>query len=226
MDDFEIVECLLALTDKESCFLPFEHEGFNPLDLESIKEEQQKDEDLQRLAEKYPNEYFPMSMGRNLNILVHVKPGLDKQTQWKICLPETMVKDAIKWYHVALGHPGSERTKKTIQARYHGKHISRECAKFKCEHCKKYKTDPKQWGLLPERKVTTELFSEIAVNLIGPWKIPVGNRVVKFNALTIIDMASNLVELTRIKNKKIRTRGKKIRRNLVSSISQSRQMYP
>ena len=65
LDNFEIVDCLLALTDKESCFLPFEHEGFNPLDLESIKEEQQKDNELQTLAEKQPNEYFPMSMGRD-----------------------------------------------------------------------------------------------------------------------------------------------------------------
>ena len=215
----------MALTDKESCFLPFEHEGFNPLDLESIKEEQQKDNELQTLAEKQPNEYFPMSMGRNLNILVYVKPGLDKQTQWKICLPKTMVKDAIKWYHVALGHPGMERTRKTMEARYHSRYVRAESMRFKCAHCEKYKADPKQWGLLPEREVTTEPFSEIAVDLIGPWKIPVGNRVVEFNALTIIDMASNLVELTRIKNKKIQTRGEKICRNLVSSISQSRQMH-
>ena len=143
-----------------------------------------------------------MSMGRNLNILVYVKPGLDKQTQWKICLPKTMVKDAIKWYHVALGHPGMERTRKTMEARYHSRYVRAESMRFKCAHCEKYKADPKQWGLLPEREVTTEPFSEIAVDLIGPWKIPVGNRVVEFNALTIIDMASNLVELTRIKNKK------------------------
>ena len=140
--------------------------------------------------------------GLYLNKLVYIKPGLDKQTQWKICLPKTMVKDAVEWYHVALGHPGSTRTRETILARYHSKHIRPECEKFKCAHCEKYKTDPKRWGLLPEREVTTEPFAEIAVDLIGPWKIPVGNRVVKFNALTIIHMASNLVELTRIKNKK------------------------
>ena len=173
LDNSEIVKCLLALTDKESCFLPFEHEGFNHLDLESIKEEQQEDAELQALAEKQPNEYFPMLMGGNLNILVYVKPGLDKQTQWKVCLPQTMVKDAVKWYHVALGHPGSARTRATMQSRYHSRHIGKECKAFKCAHCKKYKADPKQWGLLPKREVTTEPFSEIAVDLIGPWKIPV-----------------------------------------------------
>ena len=87
----------VGITDEESCFLPFEHEGFNPLDLESIKVEYQQDVDLQRAREKYLDSYFPISMGQNLNILVYVKPGLDKQTQWKICLPESVVKDAVKW---------------------------------------------------------------------------------------------------------------------------------
>jgi hypothetical protein len=42
---------------------------------------------------------------------------------------------------------------------------------------------------------------ELALNLIGPWKIKVNGRQVEFNALTCIDMASNLVELIRVDNK-------------------------
>jgi hypothetical protein len=42
---------------------------------------------------------------------------------------------------------------------------------------------------------------DVAVNLIGPWLVPVHDRVYKFRALTIIDMVTNLVEVVRIGNK-------------------------
>ena len=41
-------------------------------------------------------------------------------------------------------------------------------------------------------------WTEVAVDLIGTWKIKVNGRVVEFNALTYIDTASNLVEPIRI----------------------------
>ena len=44
-------------------------------------------------------------------------------------------------------------------------------------------------------------WEEVAVDLIGPWNIKVNGKVVEFNALTIIDTATNLVELARIDNK-------------------------
>ena len=44
--------------------------------------------------------------------------------------------------------------------------------------------------------------AEVAVDLIGPWKIKVNGRVVEFNALTCIYTASNLVELIRIDEKR------------------------
>ena len=44
-------------------------------------------------------------------------------------------------------------------------------------------------------------WNEVAIDLIGPWKIKVRGKVVEFNALTCIDTASNLVELIRIDNK-------------------------
>jgi hypothetical protein len=37
-------------------------------------------------------------------------------------------------------------------------------------------------------------WAEVAINLIGPWKVKVNGQLVEFNALTCIDMASNLVK--------------------------------
>ncbi len=42
---------------------------------------------------------------------------------------------------------------------------------------------------------------EVAIDLIGPWKVKVNGPQVEFNALTCIDMALNLVELIRVDNK-------------------------
>ncbi len=44
-------------------------------------------------------------------------------------------------------------------------------------------------------------WEEVAIDLFGPWKVKVNCRQVEFNALTCIDMASNLVKLIRVENK-------------------------
>jgi hypothetical protein len=55
--------------------------------------------------------------------------------------------------------------------------------------------------LLPEWEVRVAPWDEVAIDLIGPWKVKVGSKLCEFNALTCIDTASNLVELVRIDNK-------------------------
>ena len=44
-------------------------------------------------------------------------------------------------------------------------------------------------------------WSEVMVDLIGPWKIKVNNEDIYFSALTCIDPVTNLVEIIRIENK-------------------------
>jgi hypothetical protein len=39
------------------------------------------------------------------------------------------------------------------------------------------------------------------VDMIGPWTLEVGDRNVKFIALTIIDLVTNLVEIVCVNNK-------------------------
>jgi transposase InsO family protein len=70
-----------------------------------------------------------------------------------------------------------------------------------CEHCQKYKnvqrghseTAPREAGLLP--------WSEVAVDMIGPWTLEVSDRKKKFSALTIIDLVTNLVEIVHVNSK-------------------------
>jgi hypothetical protein len=56
--------------------------------------------------------------------------------------------------------------------------------KFRCEHCQKYKLAGKGYGLLPERQVRVAPWEEVAIDLIGPWKVTVNKKPCKFSALT------------------------------------------
>ena len=54
---------------------------------------------------------------------------------------------------------------------------------------------------MPEREIRSLPFEECAVDLIGPWTIQVRDKPYEFNALTMIDTVSNLVELVQIDDK-------------------------
>jgi hypothetical protein len=56
-------------------------------------------------------------------------------------------------------------------------------------------------GKLPERDTTTVPWQETHVDLIGPWRVNINQLDVEFLALTVIDPATNLVELIRLNNK-------------------------
>ena len=56
-------------------------------------------------------------------------------------------------------------------------------------------------SLSDEREMWTEPFEEVAVDLIGPWKIKLNKEEYEFNALTSIDTVTNLVEIVRINRK-------------------------
>ncbi len=53
-------------------------------------------------------------------------------------------------------------------------------------------------GLLPKQEVWIAPWEELAINLIGPWKVKVNGQQVEFNSLTCIDTVSNLVKLIHV----------------------------
>jgi hypothetical protein len=53
----------------------------------------------------------------------------------------------------------------------------------------------------PPRNETSVPWSDVAVDLIGPWKVQVGERLLEISALTSIDIASTLGEIIRIEEK-------------------------
>ena len=116
-------------------------------------------------------------------------------------LPRTLLKPAIKWFHLVTGHPGEKRLEMTLKARYYHPEIRHEVLRFKCDACQRHKLPGKGYGLLPKRELRIAPWEEVTVDLFGPWHIKVNRREVEFKALTCIDTASNLVELICVDNK-------------------------
>ena len=189
----ELMKCLAYLPDEE-CYLnlPADSAVDNPLDMETIKEQQDADNDLQRQATKYADRYVRKSVSSIDNVLCYVKPG-DPPANWKIALPKSMLQPTIRWFHQVTGHPGSKRLHMQISSRYYHRDLRRLIDSYKCDHCQRHKLDGKGYGHLPEREIRSMPFEECAVDLIGPWKVQVRTKPYKFSALTIIDTVSNLV---------------------------------
>ena len=88
-----------------------------------------------------------------------------------------------------------------MNQRYHHPKLRYHIDKLKCKDCQKHKLAGRGYDLLPKQEVRIAPWEEVAINLIGPWKVKVNDQQVEFNALTCIDMASNLVELILFDNK-------------------------
>jgi transposase InsO family protein len=189
----ECFECYLNFPETET---PEE----NPLSYAYIREQQQQDNRLLALLEKYPDNYYYDKLDDDVDDIICYHKN-DANANWKIALPEQMVPQVIHWFHQVLGHPGQTRLRETLQQRYYHPQLRRQIDAFRCEHCQRYKLTGKGYGLLPERQVRIAPWEEVAIDLIGPWTVQVNGRPCEFSALTCIDTASNLVELVRIDNK-------------------------
>jgi hypothetical protein len=96
---------------------------------------------------------------------------------------------------------GEKRLQETLNQRYYHPRLRYHIDKLKCKYCQKHKLAGRGYGLLTKREVRIAPWEEVAINLIGPWKVKVNGQQVELNALTCIDMALNLDELIRVDNK-------------------------
>ncbi|KAL7563654.1 hypothetical protein ACA910_013390 [Epithemia clementina (nom. ined.)] len=76
-----------------------------------------------------------------------------------------------------------------------------EQAVTSCPTCQRVKTRHRHYSELPAREVRGNPWADIAVDLIGPWKVSIHHQELTFQALTVIDTVTNLCELIRITDK-------------------------
>ena len=99
-DIYDCLECYLNLPETDN---PEQ----NPLSYHHIREQQQADNKLLSLKDKYPNNYIYKCLDDNVeDIIYYVKDHDDPTTQWKIALPESMIQETVQWFHQVMGHPG------------------------------------------------------------------------------------------------------------------------
>ncbi len=178
---WECIECYLNLPDTP-------HPDENLLNYAHIRELQQQDKQLLALQVKCPDNYVNLQLDDNVDdIICHKKDPT--QPNCKILLPESMVVDTVKWFHQVMGHPGEKRLQDTLNQHYHHPKLRYHIDKLKCKDCQKYKLAGRGYGLLPKQEVRFAPWEEVAINLIGPWKVKVNGQQVEFNALTCIDTA-------------------------------------
>ena len=62
-----------------------------------------------------PDHYFQETIHQH-EVVVYSK---DTNRQWKIVIPNSLVKAVMSWYHTILGHAGIEKLVNTVGARFH-----------------------------------------------------------------------------------------------------------
>ena len=104
----ELKECPLNL--------PPLHAMDNPIAINQIIDHQARDLPLQRKIMSDPDNYQHQGM-QGLEVICKMEQESDRSV-WKIAMPESLVPDLLKWYHLVLGHCGNQRLCDTVKARF------------------------------------------------------------------------------------------------------------
>jgi transposase InsO family protein len=191
LDGDNLLDCFVNLPSSEG--LPF------VLDYATIADAQTRDALLQQKAQEQPQCYVPQLLAPATTVTCYIpKPN----APWKIYLPAELLADATCWYHLALGHISSRHLLDTIQMHFYAPGLQQQVENItrRCNACQQHKNVGRPYGKRAAQEAALTLWSNLAVDTIGPWTLQVGNQQVVFKALTIIDMVTNLVELVRLDN--------------------------
>jgi transposase InsO family protein len=193
LSDVDLVDCFLNLPDLHAA--PF------PLDFAHIAQGQQLDQSLLHRRIMHPMQY-PNQQFQGIELMSY-RPTAD--AAWKICIPSQQLEELVSWFHQALGHCGIHRLNDSIGTHFAHPKLRQtvETAVANCHACQLNKLTGPGYGKLPPREATALPFQEVAVDLIGPWRVTVNNETLEFYALTCIDLATNFPEAIRIRSKHV-----------------------
>ena len=101
-----------------------------PFDNDQHSHHQQTDANLMRAAEENPTIYINNAIN-GINIICRTA-NESEEINWKICIPDSLIHEAIRWYHLILGNPGTTRLIDSITARFYHPHLTRYCKEYRC----------------------------------------------------------------------------------------------
>jgi hypothetical protein len=171
-----------------------------PLDYKNIQLGQKIDEELLLQRQAHPGKYPIMQVGQGIELIGYRQ---NTTTEPKIAIPTLLLNGLVRWYHLLLNHVRINNLHDTIHMNFHHPRLREVCARTvqMCD-CIMNKNPGPSYGELPESNVNmTNPFQTVAVDLIGPWKVTVNQHDLIFNALTIIDPDTNLMEACPIRDR-------------------------
>jgi transposase InsO family protein len=190
-DEPDLLDCFIHLPDQQD--VPFH------MDFQTIAQAQLQDAALLQQSMSQPHKVQQRNYnGTQLYCYISAPGG-----PWKIYLPINILQDTVRWYHLALGHCGISRLADTLRMHFFHPKLQHFCENEvqKCDPCQRLKNVGRGHGETAAREASLLPWQDVAVDLIGPWTVSIGDRELKFSALTMIDMVTNLVEVVRIDNK-------------------------
>jgi hypothetical protein len=116
-----------------------------------------------------------------------------------------MVSDVLEWFHRTLVHPGISRMYSTIAQHFTFPGMKPRIEAFirTCDVCQKTKPSPLDAGYLPSKDPEVNPWSQVQVNLLGPWQFNLGPGLkISVSAFSAIDPFIGLCELVGIKKNK------------------------
>ena len=193
MSQDDIDECFVSARTPES-FLNVPP-GPNPMDYSRVAERQSHDQRLQQPHNDDPVRCPKRPFHNNELIVFHP----NQNTDWKICIPDSILDETINWHHRVLLHVGVSRLTSSIGAHFHHPRLSErvDALVSVCADCQQFKHPGRGQGHLPPREALFQPFAEVALDSIGPWQVAANGHQMTFSALTMIDAVSNLIEMKR-----------------------------
>ena len=158
-----------------------------PIAFPQLEKAQQADAEIQSIKHYDTKRFY------EYNLKVYTKNG-----NTKIVLPQSLVAATIKWYHHTQGHSGADRLLQSIAKHLYSPGLKDAVRAFvkTCDECQRYKNSGPGVGHLPPREETMVPFEQIAIDTVGPWTTDIpGIGKITFNAYSIMDTCSNLLEL-------------------------------
>ena len=132
--------------------LPALSEMTCPLTVTNIQLHQAGDQALVNTALiHFANYPIKVINGRNL-VCYRENANMVDQDDWKIYIPQSLIQNVIRWYHMILGHPGTTCLYDTIRARFYSERLSIHCRDYVCpDNCSQFKQQGRGYGKLPPR---------------------------------------------------------------------------
>ncbi len=158
-----------------------------PINFETIAKEQAMDMELNQQLQTKP--FYKKKMFGNYELILRKD---------KIVLSNSTFDKVLQWYHTNLNHPGEQRTYLTLFGQYYVSNMEAKVRAYvkNCPICRQRKRPSKKYGLVPLPDKQYNAWQATQVDLFGPWSfVDINNNEHKFQAISIIDVATRWPEL-------------------------------